>query len=183
MVKSGDKVWYEILASKHFNNAFIGETPSLDPNKLVGRHLEVNYSVITNDPKRQNIKLGFVIDNVTENKANTNLIGYQLTSSYIKRLAKRSADKLEDSFLFTAKDGVKIRIKPSIYLKSKTKSSVLKLLRKTIKELIENFFKENDYDQVALSILNYELQRLIKDSLRKIHPVAGIEIRVFKKLQ
>src|SRR3989344_3524064 len=169
MAKAENKVWYEILASKHFNNATIGETLCSDPNKLIGRHLEINYSTIANDPKRQNIKLGFVIDNVNENKANTNLISYQLTSSYIKRLVKRSSNKIDDSFLFKTKDDVKIRIKPSIYLKSKTKRSILKVLRKFIKEIIDNYFKENDYDAIISSILNYEIQKLIKDYLRKIH--------------
>ncbi|SRR3989344_7120353 len=181
MAKVQNKVWCEVLASKHFNSVPMGETPCFEPAKLVGRALTVSYATITNDMKRQHIKLNFLIDNVADNKAMTNLIGYSMSPSYLKRLIKRSADKIDESFTVTTKDNVVLRIKPSIYLRNKTKTSVLKALRNMLKDDLKKIALENEYDNLVSSVLNYELQKSVKSDLKKVHPIASVEVRFFKK--
>ncbi len=58
------KVWYNLLAPEMFNKQALGETPTDDPGKLVGRVTEVTVQDLTGDFSKMHIKLAFRVDPV-----------------------------------------------------------------------------------------------------------------------
>src|SRR2546421_523754 len=70
------KVWYNLLAPEMFNKQALGETPTDDPGKLVGRVTEVTVQDLTGDFSKRHIKLAFRVDHVQGQDALTQFVGH-----------------------------------------------------------------------------------------------------------
>jgi len=96
--KIGKKEWYPILAPKIFQNVVLGETHVYEPEQMVGKCLTKNLMSLTNDVKRQNININFKVVNVQNGKGLTDIIGYYMVQSSIKRLIRKNIEKISMSF-------------------------------------------------------------------------------------
>src|SRR2546421_9770231 len=77
------KVWYNLLAPEMFNKQALGETPTDDPGKLVGRVTEVTVQDLTGDFRKLNIKLDFRVDHGQGTDALTQLVGHVMKSDTV----------------------------------------------------------------------------------------------------
>lgn len=180
--KKKRKRWITIVASKEFNHVEIGESFCSDPKNLIGKIANINLASLTNDPRKQNIKINFKVSEIKEDKANTEIIAYSIIPAHIKRMTRRARDKIEDSFLIESKDKIRMRIKPLILTRTEAKRSVLATLRKKSREFfIENAKKQNYADIFSILIGN-KWQREIKEHLKKIYPVIACEIKILEKV-
>ncbi|HEY6238812.1 MAG TPA: 30S ribosomal protein S3ae, partial [Thermoplasmata archaeon] len=103
------KHWYKVRAPGLFQHAEIGETMASEPEQVVGRTLETTLQEVSGgaDIGKAHIKLRFQIDRVSgDNFAESRFIGHELTSDYVRRLARRKRSKIDTSLLVTTKDGV-----------------------------------------------------------------------------
>ena len=182
ILKKKKKKWYEILASSEFNQATIGETLAADDNSLINRTVELNLANITNDSKMQNVNVKFKVKEVKNGKANTELIRYELLPTYIRRVVKPKKEKIDDSFLLETQDNIKIRLKPLFLTKTLTKNSILSTLRKVSKEFLENYCKKNDYSNLIKDLVEHNIQKEIKNILKRIYSLSVCEIRLMEKL-
>lgn len=176
------KRWFNILASPEFRNVVIGETPSFAPESLVGRSIRVNLMTLTRDPKKQNFSLSFKVREVKGSDAHTELAKYEMGTVHIKRVVKRGKDKVDDSFVVTTNDNIKMRVKPLLITKSKVQHSVLTSLRKVSKEFIENDARGKSCSDFWVGVLSSDLQRSMRGALKKIYPLALVEIRMLVRL-
>ena len=181
LLKKKKKKWYNILAGKEFNNALVGESYVDDINFLKGRILKVNLMSVSNDSKKQNMNVSFIVDGIKGDHASASLIGYEIVPSYIRRITKKAKTKIEDSFKGITSDKVKLVIKPMVLARNKINNSVASCVRKTTKEFIADFLSKNDYNSFAKAvIISGSLQKELRDKLNKVTPVIGCMIRVFK---
>jgi len=180
--KKKKKIWYEVIASREFNNSLIGEIPSFEPKNLVGKCIKVSLMSLTGNPKKQNANIKFKISNVTERKASTEVVSYELSSSYIKRMVRKGKSKLDDSFILESKDKIKFRVKPVVVTRKKVQKSVLTALRKDLKEFLGQKAKEKDFSNFLNEILFGRFQMETKKKLSKVYPVALFDLRVVKRL-
>ena len=88
-IKGRKKKWVEILAPKLFNNAVIGEVPVYETETVMGKKAKVNLMSLTRDMKKQNYNITFEVIEIVGEKAHTRVIGYNMLSSLLKRLARR----------------------------------------------------------------------------------------------
>jgi ribosomal protein S3AE len=183
VLKKKKKKWVSIYGLKDFKDVQLGESYVSDSNLLMNREIEVNLMEITNDVKKQNINVKFKISNVTDNKATADFIGYEIIGSMIRRVVRRSRSKIDDSFIVETKDNIKINIKPIILTKSKVPHSLLTKLRATAREFLIAGFKKYPYDEVVMQLINQDIQKSLREVLKKIMPVSVVEIRMFKKLK
>jgi len=58
------KGWYTINSPPYFGGTSIGSAPSAEPDRMIGRVVEVTLYDLTNDPSQQHLKLYFQIINV-----------------------------------------------------------------------------------------------------------------------
>lgn len=174
--------WYILLASKEFNSVEIGDTLSSDPGLLINRTVEVNLAFLTNDMKKQNMRVTFKVTKLEEDGAHTELVKYELITAFLKRLVKRDRSKIEDSFLAKTKDDINVRIKPLIVTKNETNGIIESKLRNEIRDFLIKSIKTIDYNELFMSIINHGLQNSLRDNIKKIYPIASSEIRILEKL-
>jgi small subunit ribosomal protein S3Ae len=79
------KNWYTLHDPEMFNKSPLGETPSDEPEKLLGRITEVTVQDITGDFSKMHIKLIFKAEGLQGSDINTRFIGHDMTSDYIRR--------------------------------------------------------------------------------------------------
>lgn len=176
------KKWFNVIASPEFGGGFIGETPAYDAASLKGRVIAVNMMVLTRDPKKQNVTLSFRVSDVSGSDAKTELVKYELSSVFVKRLVKKMKDKIDDSFEAVTSDSVRVRLKPLFFTKVQTNRRKLAALRAKAREFLAKAAKETAYSDLVIQILKTELQKNLRLELKKIYPLTSCEIRLFQRL-
>ncbi|HSU72823.1 MAG TPA: hypothetical protein VLJ21_03160 [Candidatus Binatia bacterium] len=171
------KGWVPILAPKMFNDAWVGETFIADPNEAIGRMVTVSMTILTNDPQRQSINLGFKIIGKNSNGLTTELLSYRYSPSSTRRFVRRGRSKLDDSFAVTTQDGKKLRIKPMLVTRGKAQGGVSAALQKAAREFFIVQMSKMKLEQFWNELVSHNLQKALGDSLRKIYPLSACEIR------
>ncbi len=175
------KEWYSILAPDMFNRAKIGETLADEPEKLLGRTVEVTLQDLTGDFRMMHIKLKFRITDHSTSEAYTRYLGHDLTSDYIRRQTRRKRTKMEGVFDVETKDGYKVRIKPMAISDRRIQSSVQYEIRRRMNNVIQETGKTNTMAQFTSMVLTSDkdksLVTLIQNECKAIYPVRRVDIR------
>jgi len=103
----------------------------------------------------------------------------ELSTPYIKRMMRKRASYVEDSFKIKCAD-IRATIKPFLITRKKVSRVVRKNLRNTTKEFLIEYMKEKDYNQACYEILDGTLQKTMLPKLKKIYPLSFCEIRKFE---
>ena len=179
-VKGKKKLVYNIIAPKIFKNIVIGKTLASDPNSLIGRTLVVNLMSLTDNVKSQSINVKFRINKVEKDNAHAIIIGYEMVPPSVKRVVRRGRDRIDLSSSCITSDKIKVRVKPLLITKSKSKGSVLTTLRRTTSKLLKKYISSKKYNEFVKELINHKLQDNIKSQLNKIYPLRICEIRVME---
>ncbi len=182
-ISTKKKKWYNIVASKEFNNLLIGETLAELPEKLKGRSISMDLGVLMNSPKRQGFSLKFMISGLDDKgNAVADIKKYEMTAIQSRRIARKGKGGIDDSFVIEHKDG-KAKIKPLLIGKEKVVRSKRTVLKEKIRNIIKEFCKDKTFSEIMMDIINNELQKKLRADTRKIYPLIVYEIRVFEKVQ
>lgn len=171
------KKWYPIIAPKLFNNSFLGETLLTESSLAKGKPIVVNLMNLTNDIKKQNFNIKFIVDKVENDKAHTKIIGYMMVPSSIRRLTRRRSDKIENSFVCKTSDNIRIRIKPLIFTRSVTNNSIRNAIIKTSQEVLTRNIGKTKFDELITGLVNGKVQTSLRSRLSKIYPIRNIQIK------
>lgn len=171
------KEWYPILAPRIFQNVVLGETHVYEPEQMIGKGITKNLMSLTNDVKRQNINLNFEIVDVQNGKAFTNLIGYYMVQSSIKRLVRKNIEKIDMSFSCKTSDNKNLRVKPLLITRAGTTGSVATKIRKNAQDFIVKYISSISCDNFVNDLVSHKLQSSLKKELSKIYPLRVCEIR------
>jgi len=174
------KKWFTLIAPDIFKNATIGQTHVSEDEQVLGKTATVNLMSITNDMKKQNINVKFVVDSIKDGKGVTRLIGYTLVPASVKRMVRRRSTRIDLSLVCTTADNVKLRIKPMILTRFAVKGAGKTIIRKNAQDYIVKNIKKAKYDDLVQMILVNKFQRAMKDELKKYAAIKICEIRSFK---
>jgi small subunit ribosomal protein S3Ae len=177
------KEWYKVHAPKMFNEAEIGDTPSADPEYVIGRTVEVTVQDLTGDFSKMHIKLRFKVDAVEGADAKTVFIGHDLTSDYVRRLTRRRKTKTDHVVDICTKDGFKYRIKTMSIADRRIQSSQEEGMRAIISETLINMGKEMTLSEVVKAIINGSLSKDLAKACHVVIPIKRIEIRKSEVLE
>lgn len=180
--KKKRKKWFPILASKEFKEMEIGEIPAESSETLIGKTISVPLSLLTNDMKKQGILVTFTITDTKENKITTEVKKIELQQTSVKRAARRSKDKIDDSFTVKTKDNVSLRLKPLLLTKNKTTKSRITSIRNQTRIFLTEKIKSLNYSDVIYQIVIYRIQKELKENIKKIYPISFFQIRSLVKL-
>lgn len=178
--KKKKRKWYSIHAPKSFGNLELGESYISSPEKLIGKRIRANLNSLTRI-KGSNIRIKFQIIEVKENKGLTEAISYEVLPNHINRIVRKNKSKIDTSLKSKTKNKIPIQIKAIIITRSKIKGGVYSALKKEAMELIEQEMKNNTFEKILDSIIKYDLQKSLKNSLKKITPIQTVEIKYFGK--
>lgn len=180
------KKWYKVVAPPVFGEAPLGTTPSDDPDKLIGRVMEVTLFDITGDYGHVHIKLYFQIVRVEGDTAYTRFKGHELLRDYIRSLTRRKSSKITGIFDVRTKDGYGLRVTAMVFTRYRCKTSQKKLIRKRMKEIIDKRASESTLDEfiqaMVFSDQEGSLAQEIDEAARKIYAVRKVEIAKSKLL-
>ena len=175
------KKWIKITAPKFLEERVIGESFLSEPAEAIKRTVKVNLMQVTGDIKSQNIAVKFQIADFKDNKLQTKIDSYEYLPSSVKRLMRRSITRIDESFVVSTKDGVKIRIKPLLITREKVSRSVEKKLRAELKAELVKFVTGVSYEELYTEIIQNKIQNDLKKKFNVIYPLKGIIIRVVEK--
>jgi small subunit ribosomal protein S3Ae len=171
------KEWYKIHAPRMFNESEIGETPSADPEYVIGRTVEVTVQDLTGDFSKMHIKLKFRVASVDGYDAKTVFIGHDLTSDYVRRLTRRRKTKTDHVVDIVTKDGFEYRIKTMSIAERRIQSSQEEGMRAVIGETLVQIGKEKTLSEIVKDIVSGDLAKDLARACRVVIPIKRIEIR------
>ena len=171
------KEWYKIHAPRMFNEAEIGETPSADPEFVLGRTVEVTVQDLTGDFSKMHIKLKFKIVETDGHEAKTEFIGHDLTSDYVRRLTRRKKTKTDHVVDVVTADRFVLRIKTMSIADRRIQASQEDAMRGVIKDFLMQYAAQNKLADVVKAIISGDLAKDTAKACHIIIPIKRIEIR------
>jgi len=171
------KQWYNLVAPDMFGKTNIGETVAEEPEKLIGRVVEITLGELTNDLSKQNTKLILKIDRVGGDSAYTKFMGHQMTQDYLRSLVKRETSAVETNVSVTTKDGYTIRVKPSCFTIKRARANQVKAIRQIMNNVIEAKAKELDMQQFVQDVITGKLSASIYHDVKPVYPLRRVEVR------
>ncbi|HEV8050296.1 MAG TPA: 30S ribosomal protein S3ae [Thermoplasmata archaeon] len=174
------KHWFSVRAPALFNHAEIGETMASEPEQIIGRTLETTLQEISGgaDIGKAHIKLRFQIDRISgEKTAESRFIGHELTSDYVRRLARRKRSKIDTSLMVTTKDGVQIIVKPVAVGEQRLQTRLQAELRLRLRSLLTEEAQKKTGAEFVREMLGGDLGKLLAHGLKSLYPLKKIEIR------
>src|SRR3989338_8009553 len=178
-VSVAKKRWYAVQAPQLFNNVVFGETLAEEPETLQGRGIKTNLGTVLRAVKKQNVEVRFKITGLQGNICTTELVSMEILPPHVKRLVKRAKKRVDDSFLVTTKDEVKVRLKPMILVKDNVQHSLLTSLRMAARDFFAQAAQESTFNEFTNKIVMGEIYKDLKLHLKKVYPVSAIEMRAF----
>lgn len=175
------KAWIKIFASKQFGNVQVGETLVSEPKKVIGRLVEVSLDMLTNDSRKQYVRIFLKINDVKNEQAYGEFAKYQILDTHLRRMVKAGRSKILDSFKAKTKDKM-VRIKPFILTRYKTTNPVGSRIRGETKKFLEEYLKEKNVTDFVDELVNGNVQRNLRMRLNKIYPINVCEIRMMEVL-
>ena len=173
------KKWVQIYAPKSLHDSFLGETYIGDFNDAIGKEITVSLMTLTGEPQKQSIMLSFKMIGSRNNTIVTDVIGYKMVPSAVRKTMRRGKEKIEDSFKLVTQDNIKVLVKPLFVTKGRTNSSVLANLRRTARVQIAKVIVANKFESLIYDLVTQKFQRALSDILRKIYPLSTCEIKYF----
>ncbi len=172
------KKWFPIHAPAYFNEQLLGETYVAESSLVHGKYLTANLSTLAKSMRKQSMNVHFRVTEVKEGKAETEIIGYSLINSALKRLVRRGRDKITDSFLSKTKDKKIIRIKPLIITMNKGTKSLQTAIRLLARKTIREHVFSKDAVDVFADIIDGKIQKQIKHAVKELAPIKSVDIRI-----
>ena len=177
------KQWYSVVTPHYFGNVEIGEIPASDPDLLINRVVETTLYNITGDFSQIHILLYFKVIDVKGNTAYTIFKGHDLTRDYLRSLIRRGTSFVDGIFTVTTKDGYKLRVYPSVFTRIRINTSKQKVIRKIMKEIVEEKAKSLDFESYIQEIVLGKIASEIYNNTKKLVPIRRAEIRKSKLLE
>jgi small subunit ribosomal protein S3Ae len=174
------KHWFRVRAPPLFQNVDLGETMASEPEQVLGRTLETTLLDISggSDIGKAHIKLRFQVERISgDNVAETRFVGHELTSDYVRRLARRKRSKIDSSWPVTTKDGVEIVLKPVAVGEQRLQTHLRTELRHKLRSLLTEEAAQKTAPEFVREMLQGDLGKLLSQGLRTLYPLKKIEIR------
>ena len=180
------KRWYTVVAPPLFGEAQLGITPTDDPDKLIGRVMEVTLFDITGDFAHVHIKLYFQVVKVEGEVAYTRFKGHELLRDYIRSLTRRRSSKITGIYQVWTKDGYSFRVTGLVFTRYRCKTSQKKAIRLKMREVIEEKARNSTLDEFIEAMIYSDredsLAFHIDEAARRIYPVRKVEVAKSKLL-
>ena len=180
-VKKKKKRWASILASKSFGSKFLGESLIGDSQELKNKRVVVSLSSLGRG-KNSSAKVIFEVKEVVEGSGVCEAIGYFILSGFARRIVRKGKTKITRTFKFKTKDDINVILKLALVTKTKISGSVGRAIRKELDLFIKDEINKNRFEDMLNSVIDYKLQKNIREDLKKIYPIVSLEILAFKRV-
>jgi small subunit ribosomal protein S3Ae len=174
------KRWYKVRAPGLFQHVELGETVATEPEQLIGRTLEATLPELSGaaDAGKAHVKLRFRIERVSgDGVAEARYVGHDLTSDYVRRLARRKRSKIDTALTVTTKDGVSVVLKPVAVGEQRLQTRLRAELRHKMVEILTEEAKQRTSAEFVREMLQGDLSKILAHGMKTLYPLKKIEIR------
>jgi small subunit ribosomal protein S3Ae len=174
------KHWFKVRAPGLFQHVELGETVATEPEHVIGRTLEATLPEITGggDSGKAHIKLRFRVERLGgDGVAEARFIGHDLTTDYVRRLARRKRSKIDLALTVTTKDGVQIVLKPVAVGEQRLQTRLRAELRHKMVEILTEEAQKRTSPEFVREMLQGDLSKVLAHGLKTLYPLKKIEIR------
>ena len=178
------KRWFSIRAPRNpWSFRVIGETLAEDPEMLIGRNYEIMQNELDGDFSKMHVKIRFRVSDVLGSDAITEFIGHQMMQDHVRRQVRRDRGKIDDTVDVVTEDGFYVRFKPLILTRERVKSSQKNEIRSVARDTILKAGASSTWVSMQKSVMDGELEALIKEEASKISPIRMVMIRRTQLIQ
>ena len=178
------KRWYSIRAPRNpWSFRIIGETLAEEPEMLIGRNYEIMQNELDGDFSKMHVKIRFRVTEVLGNDAITEFIGHQMMQDHVRRQVRRDRGKIDDTVDVVTEDGFYVRFKPLILTRERVKSSQKNEIRAIARDSILKAGASSTWVAIQKSVMDGELEAMIKEEASKISPIRMVMIRRTQLIQ
>jgi len=164
------KKWFTLIAPKAFEKKPLGETPAEKSKTLIGRTVKKTVDEFTGQRKQRHITASFRIKEIRELNALTEIIGFEINHSYLRRMIRRRVSKIETVVTGTTKDSKTLRVKAvavSARRIEKTKEKAIrKIMTDTLLVEIARKTQEQLLQEMIFGLTSIELMKKAKEVSR-----------------
>lgn len=175
--KTKSKAWYTLIAPEMFGSREIGKTAVNDPKFLVGRKIIVSAVDVTNNFSKYYLKFSFRVSEVNGETARTEFDGSEAMRDYISRMILRHIRRIDSVQDLKTQDGIPIRIKSLAVVSRRIDSSVAKVIRRRMQELVKKLVEESKLEDLVNGMVTDKAKIEVLDDIRKIYPIRNFEFR------
>ncbi len=140
------KKWFSVIAPRVFEGKEVGETPAEKSSLVIGRVIRTPGDEITGQRKLRHFTVKLKVKEVKELKAFTEVIGFEVNHSYLRRMIRRRISKIMAVTTGTTKDKKKARITTVAISSGKLEKRKEKAIRKIITETIAEEIPKKDFE-------------------------------------
>ena len=178
------KRWFSIRAPRNpWSFRVIGETLAEEPEMLIGRNYEIMQNELDGDFSKMHVKIRFRVSDVLGSDAITEFIGHQMMQDHVRRQVRRDRGKIDDTVDVVTEDGFYVRFKPLILTRERVKSSQKNEIRSVARDTILKAGASSTWVSMQKSVMDGELEALIKEEASKISPIRMVMIRRTQLIQ
>ncbi|MDD5416856.1 MAG: hypothetical protein PHU12_02665 [Candidatus Aenigmarchaeota archaeon] len=181
MAKQVAAQWYDILTPEYFGGKIMGQTTANEPEKLVGRVVEMSLSELTGEASRYYVKIFLKANRVEGTKILTSYFGHDCTRDFIARVVQLRTDRIDTNNIIELKDA-KIRLKTLAITNRCVRKGTEKDLRKAISEAIKKELENSTLEEFIRGMITGSSQKKIRKIVSKIYPLRQFEFRNSKVL-
>lgn len=171
------KEWYDIILPKYFGETKVGETPSDDPEKVMGRVFETTLATITGDFSQEYMKMYFQVDELEGHIARTVFKGHEYLRDYLRSLVRRRSTKIDGFYRIYTTDGYRVKVVVTAMTQKRIKTSQEQIIRKIMREIVEEKAATLSYDQLAHEMVLGKLASDIYNKAKNVTPLRHVGVR------
>ncbi len=176
------KVWTPVRAPEFMGQALLCETLVAEPQDAVGKHVFASMVIVTNDPSQQALNARYKITGMKEGACTTDILGMEWLPAALKKLVRKSREKLDDSFVAVTSDAKKVRIKLLMVTRSRATRGITSEVRRQARKAASAFLANQTYHEAIMAIVQRKIQKAIQEGVKKTYPLAVCEARQFHLL-
>lgn len=171
------KTWYQVYGPDIFEQKEIAQVPATEDANLENRILQITLADLTGDMTQTYMNLLFRVSEVKGKSVYTKLIGHFLSPSYMRSLVRRRRSIVDEIVDVVTKDGVKIRVKISVFTAKRLSTGVRTAMRLEMRaELIEHA-KNTEFNTFEQEIIFGKFSSKLYKAVKRVAPVKRVEIR------
>ena len=174
------KHWYRVRAPGLFQHVELGETVATEPEQVIGRTLEATLPELSGagDAGKAHVKLRFRIERISgDGVAEARFVGHDLTSDYVRRLARRKRSKIDLSLTVTTKDGVQVVLKPVAVGEQRLQTRLRAELRHKMVQILTEEAQLRTSPEFVREMIQGDLSKVLAHGVKTLYPLKKIEIR------
>ncbi|MFH1721015.1 MAG: hypothetical protein ABH950_00265 [Candidatus Altiarchaeota archaeon] len=176
-----NKKKYTIYAPESFEKKELKSTIASDPKQLIGRTIDFSIRDLSGDRSKQHLKVLFEITDVQGDNAYTQAKMFDTLPGYLKSKVRKGMTKLDIQRKLNLKDK-KIVLKMMVLTRGHIQEHQRVDLTKAIDKILNSMERKLKADEMIQQSLFGKVGTEIYQTLKRIHPIARVEVWQIKVL-